>query len=870
MPRSVQQSIPIDRIYADGVWQSENVFSLMWQISDINYAMQSDAAKQNILTQLGTVYAGIPADCWMQVCIVSQRMDEKAFARDVLYHRENDGFDALRAERNRQIKANARENGNVVQHKYIIVSTNKPGVKEARERFVQVQGHLLSAFSALECSVTPLDNRARLEVLHKFFRISEEGRFNFDFDNCAKLGQDFRDSIAPDCIRFCKKHIEIEDFYAKCMTISEYPQQLDDKFISALLQQVPYIVLSIDIEPVETEDAFKEIDSAQMKTDAEKVRFNKKSVENLDFTSSVPQRTQEQDRIIANIRKEMTENDQQMFLSLLTVTYFADTLEDLALETDALKTTAANYNCRFTELYFQQERAFNTAMPYGLRRIESVRTMLTKSLTALVPFNTQEILTPGGICYGRNAVTGNLIIGLRTTLVNGNAMVVATSGGGKSMFVKLEILMLYLRFTKARFYIVDPENEYAPLVQELGGEVVNISVDSSTYFNPLDFKPDKSTDIPPYVAKAEFVLSLCEQIMKKENVLPGDRSLIDRALRSIYKPLIESKYTAPCPTIKDLWAALNSQGDNRSKELALALEIFATGSMQVFAQPTNVDMSNRLICFNIQSLGEQLKPVAMLSINNKQATVEAISRGVHYIAAKIKALLSQTVRRAAQSLLALLGAGGVVLVLAMVIGTAAAVIGSPMGILFADESGDPNSIPIAEIVADTNADFGAAINDIVSAHPECSETTITYDYEDGHTWASYWPEVLAIFAVHTNLNSDSDVVVINAAQMQRIQDTFWAMHEITYEVEEVDTTPEPSEDDPDPEQQTDYILHITVSSKTVDELAELYNFTQDQNDILHELLSDEMRPTLLALCGGIGIIEDSAAAGGLLCCHHPY
>ena len=243
------------------------------------------------------------------------------------------------------------------------------------------------------------------------------------------------------------------------------------------------------------------------------------------------------------------------------------------------------------------------------------------------------------------------------------------------------------------------------------------------------------------------------------------------------------------------------------------------------------------------------------TISNKQATVEAISRGVHYIAAKIKALLSQTVRRAAQSLLALLGAGGVVLLLAMVIGAAAAVIGSPMGILFADESGDPNSIPIAEIVADTNADFGAAINDIVSAHLECSETTITYDYEDGHTWASYWPEVLAIFAVHTNLNSDSDVVVINAAQMQRIQDTFWAMHNITYEVEEVDVTPEPTEDDPDPEQQTEYILHITVSSKTVDELAELYNFTQDQNDILHELLSDEMRPSLLALCGGTSVAD---------------
>ena len=247
------------------------------------------------------------------------------------------------------------------------------------------------------------------------------------------------------------------------------------------------------------------------------------------------------------------------------------------------------------------------------------------------------------------------------------------------------------------------------------------------------------------------------------------------------------------------------------------------------------------------------------TISNKQATVEAISRGVHYIAAKIKALLSQTVRRAAQSLLALLGAGGVVLLLAMIIGAAAAVIGSPMGILFADESGDPNSIPIAEIVAETNADFGTAINDIVSAHPECSETTMDYDYEDGHTWASYWPEVLAVFAVQNNLNNDGDVIVIDESKKRLIQDTFWAMHEISAEVEEVTATPELTEDEPDPEPVTEYILHITVSSKSVDALADLYRFTQDQRDILHQLLSEEMRPSLLALCGGIGV------ADGALC-----
>ena len=223
-----------------------------------------------------------------------------------------------------------------------------------------------------------------------------------------------------------------------------------------------------------------------------------------------------------------------------------------------------------------------------------------------------------------------------------------------------------------------------------------------------------------------------------------------------------------------------------------------------------------------------------------------------YLMSAIRVLLARTARQAAATLLALLGAGGVVLLLAMVIGAAAAVIGSPMGILFADESGDPNSIRIAEIVAQTNADFGEAINEIVAAHPECSETTMEYDYEDGHTWASYWPEVLAVFAVHTNLNSDSDVVVIDEGKKLLIQNTFWSMHQITSEIETVTTTPEPTEDEPDPEPVTEHILHITVSSKSVAELAEEYNFTQDQRDILDELLSDELRPYLLALCGGVG------------------
>ena len=236
----------------------------------------------------------------------------------------------------------------------------------------------------------------------------------------------------------------------------------------------------------------------------------------------------------------------------------------------------------------------------------------------------------------------------------------------------------------------------------------------------------------------------------------------------------------------------------------------------------------------------------------KRAATTQIGRLFQLLMAEVKRLLAQTVQRAVAALLALLASGGVVLVLAMVIGAAAAVIGSPMGILFADESGNLNSIRIAEIVAETNANFGTAINDIVSAHPECSETTMEYDYVDGHTWASYWPEVLAVFAVHTNLNSDSDVVVIDEGKKLLIQNAFWSMHQIDSEIETVTTTPEPTEDKPDLEPVTERILHITVSSKSVAELAEEYNFTQDQRDILDELLSDELRPYLLALCGGVG------------------
>ena len=615
VPRSVQQSIPIDRIYEDGTWRCGNVYSQMWSMPDINFTMSDEDNKAKILNLLGKVYMGVPSDCWLKICIVSQRMDEKSFRENVLLHRNLDGLDKWRVERNRRIRQCVQDAGNVVQHKYLILSTNKQNVTDARSRLRQVQGNLLAELSNLGCTIKPMTNNERLEVLHNFFRRGEEGRFQFSFDDYGKLGNDFRNTIAPDAMRFTTQHAEIDDGFAKAMTIAQYPQQLSDNFVATLLQQVPYIVLSIDITPVETEDAMREIEASQMKIDSEKYRANRRNVENLDFMATISPRNQQQEKYTAEIRNAICEGDQQVFMVLLSVAFFADTPDELRQETHALQSAAANFNCRFTEMRFQQENCFNTAMPYGLRRVESSHMMLTRSVTALVPFVAQEVQSPKGIFYGRNAITGNLIVGDRTKLINGNAMVIATSGSGKSMSVKMEIIMEFLRWPNARFILVDPENEYELLVKALGGEAIKVSVDSRTHFNPLDYHYDPKTDVPPDVAKIEFVLSMLDKLIGENGHLqPEDRSLIAASLKNIYKPLIASGYTAPCPTLGDLYRDLNKSNLRRAKQLALMLDVFANGSLQAFSHTTNVDMNNRLICFNIQSLGDQLRPIAMMSL----------------------------------------------------------------------------------------------------------------------------------------------------------------------------------------------------------------------------------------------------------------
>lgn len=347
-------------------------------------------------------------------------------------------------------------------------------------------------------------------------------------------------------------------------------------------------------------------------------------------------------------------------------------------------------------------------------------------------------------------------------------------------------------------------------------------------------------------------------------VLPPDQRRRN-AQKTKYRQIAVSRRKSTASTIQE---AVTTQNPNPKKDLFRRQLFRREAVLRYLKKQSRRTSSGSLSSGTLPAAAVPSMPSGPIprlpGTTHKQQALEHLRLYAARFTIVLKNVLASVARKALESLAALVGAGGIVLLLALVLGAAAAVIGSPMGILFANESGDPNSIPISQIVQETNREFGEAIHEIVTAHPECRETEMHYDYEDGHSWASYWPEVLAVFAVHHNLNQDENVIVIDENSREQIKETFWTMHNIEYEIEDIEVMPEPPEEPEEPADPTapeepeeppqpiiEYILHITVSSKSVEELAEEYHFTADQRDILNELLSDSMRPTLLSLCGGL-------------------
>ena len=373
-------------------------------------------------------------------------------------------------------------------------------------------------------------------------------------------------------------------------------------------------MMSIDVIPIAMDEAVREAENRRLGVETNITNWQRRQNANNNFSAIIPYDLEMQREQSKEFLDDLITRDQRMFMSVLTMVHTAETKEELDNDTEEILTIARKNLCQFGVLRFQQLDGLNTAMPFGVRKIDTLRTLTTESLAVFMPFRVQEIRETNGIYYGQNVISKNMIIADRKKLLNGNSLVFGVSGSGKSFITKEEIVFTMLKDKNADVIVIDPENEYTPLVKALGGEVIKVSATSGNHINAMDMNKNYADGANPVILKSEFILSLCEQLIGSDNLGAKQKSIIDRCTASTYRYYLQGNYQGTPPTLQDFYQELLKQEETEAKEIALAIELFVNGSLNTFAKQTNVDTENRLICYNILDLGKQLLPLGMLVV----------------------------------------------------------------------------------------------------------------------------------------------------------------------------------------------------------------------------------------------------------------
>lgn len=612
VPQSVQQSIPIKHIWSDGIFKVSGKYSKCWRFDDINYSVASEEDKKAMFLGYSDLLNSLDVGATTKITINNRRLNKVDFEDSILIREKGDGLDRFRKEYNVMLidKATGSHNS-IVQEKYITVSVRKKNIEEARIYFNRINNEISTRLAQLSSRAVELDASERLRIFHDFFRIGEETSYNFNLKETLQRGHDIRDYISPDSMEFEKDCFQMDDRYARVIYLREYASYIKDEFITELMEYNRNMMLSIDILPVPTDEAVKLAQNTLLGVETNAANWQRKQNRNNNFSAALPYDIEQQRRETKEYIDDLTSRDQRMMFIVVTLVHVADTKEQLDSDTESILSVAKKHMCQMSTLKWQQYDGLNTVLPYGQRRIDALRTMITESVTVLMPFRTQEIMDIGGIYYGQNAISKNLIIADRGLLLNGNGFILGVSGSGKSFIAKREIISLILS-TDDDVIIADPQNEYVPLILGLGGTVIEVSESSRHHINAMDMSAGYSDADNPLISKSEFVLSFCEQLVGTGKLGAREKSIIDRCMTNVYRQYLKSNYTLKPPTLRDLYKELSKQPEPQAKDIALALEMVTNGNLNVFAHQTNVDVDNRLIAYGIRDLGKQLKTVGML------------------------------------------------------------------------------------------------------------------------------------------------------------------------------------------------------------------------------------------------------------------
>ena len=614
IPKGVQDTIPIKRIYEDGIFLvGRNKYSKTFIFTDINYIVASEEDKEEMFLDYMQMLNSFESETSVKFTILNSKIDNEEIENNIKIDNANDRLDRFRKEYNKLIEDSAKNSNGIKQEKYITVVVNKKSIEEARTAIRRIGIELNKHFKKLNSICRELDANERLKLLHNFYRIGEESDFNFNIIDNRQKGHSFKDYICPDSMEFKKNYFIMGEKFGRVLFLKEYASFIKDSMISELTDISKNLMLSIDVLPVPTDEAIKEAENRLLGIETNIANHIRKQAENNNFLASIPYDLEQQQTEAKEFLNDLMTRDQRMFLAIITIVITADSEKELDNITDAITTTARKNLCQLGVLNYQQLDGLNTTLPIGNSQIETLRTLTTESLAVCMPFKVQEVQHTNGIYYGQNAISKNMILVDRQELLNGNSFILGVSGSGKSFTAKEEISSIMLKEKDADIIVIDPENEFAGLVKELGGEVVEISSTSKNHINAMDMNKYYGDNSNPIILKSEFVLSLCEQLMGKA-LQPQQRSIIDRCTAKVYRDYQNRDYEGEPPTLKDFREELLKQNEKEAKEIALAIELFSNGSLNTFAKQTNVNINNRLVCYNILELKKQLQPIAMLVI----------------------------------------------------------------------------------------------------------------------------------------------------------------------------------------------------------------------------------------------------------------
>ena len=630
---SAQQTIPYLSMHPDGVCKLPGgLYTKTVEYEDINYSVASTEDQTAIFSGWSSFLNYFDSSLPFQLSFINRRSHSRS-RYQVNIPKADDNYNSVRDEFTGMLKNQiAKSNNGIERSKYITFGIPAEGIAEARPRLERVEADVMGNFKRLGVPSEPMDGRARLALLHSQMHPGSREAFRFSWKDIPQTGLGTKDFIAPDSLDFRQSRtFRIGQYWGAVSYLQIMASELSDKLLAEILELDAEMTVTMHIQTVDQLKAIKTIKGKISDIGKMKVEEQRKAVRSGYDPDILPPDLITFSKDAAELLADLQSRNERMFLLTFTVVNLAPNRQRLENDVFTVGGIAQKYNCALRRLDWQQEQGFVSSLALGYNEVEIQRGMTTSSTAIFIPFMTRELRMAGqALYYGMNALSHNVIMADRKKLKSANGMYLGSTGSGKSFAAKRELLNVFLTIPQDRIIVVDPMGEYSPLIKRLGGQVIEIAPDSPHHLNPMDVELNMAAGESPLSMKADFLLSLCELVVGgKEGLQPVEKTVIDRCVHQIYQTYFENPVPENMPVLQDLYEALLRQDEKEAHHVATALEIYVTGSLNLFNHRTNVDINNRLVCYDIKELGKQLKKIGMLVVQDQVWNRVTINRAAH-------------------------------------------------------------------------------------------------------------------------------------------------------------------------------------------------------------------------------------------------